>query len=83
MSTMKCDKCQGTFDSRDLLAMHMLDHSFSTAEDLKALQLPSAMSKRACSPSPRIIDRLLQVPSKNQITGYSMEYKCDICQLVS
>ena len=33
MDVLRCNRCNVKFESRDLLAMHMLDHSFSPEED--------------------------------------------------
>lgn len=93
MDVLRCNRCNVKFESRDLLAMHMLDHSFSPEEDnatsegnsderskLVTAELLDFRKRGLMASMTSSLQHLMSANMQDLIAGYTnSESKCEIC----
>lgn len=79
MSVMECLKCSARIESRDHLAMHMLEHSFTTDEEITASRLPKTKTTNKQNSGMR---RQVSESKIHQMLDMRDESRCEVCHKV-
>ena len=91
MDALRCDRCKVKFESRDQLAMHMLDHSYTPEEEamsanneerskLTAAELLDMRKRGLMANMTNSLHELMSANMQDLIAGYTnSESKCEIC----
>ena len=85
LSLLHCTKCSRKFESRDLLAMHMLDHSHSNADQMMtkaAFPLAEGGLNLNITAVTDRLDRFLNASDRYRAHNFFAESQCEICQEV-
>ena len=85
LSLLHCTKCSRKFESRDLLAMHMLDHSHSNADQMMtkaAFPLAEGGLNLNITAVTDRLDRFLNASDRYRAHNFVAESQCEICQEV-
>lgn len=82
MAFLKCDQCSVKFECRDLLAMHMLEHSF-TSDSCRESVTPQNKEQQDDSPLGNGADVRLPIGDAAETMHHQVSSKCEICQKVN